>query len=92
MKVSAPWPTIAFERDPPAVPVMLGDITLLVVILYLLEALLLLTHALRHRAGLFPVCMVLAILVFFMRITDPFSPKMLGPGGMILSVNSLTIP
>jgi PAS domain S-box-containing protein len=70
---------------------MLGDITLLVVILYLLEALLLLAHALRHRAGLFPVCMVIATLVFFMMITDPFHPEMLGPGGMILSVNSLTI-
>lgn len=70
---------------------MLADIARLIVILYVLEALLLLTHALRHRLGLFPVCVVIATLVFFMMLIDPLWPQLRGPGGIDLPVSSLTV-
>jgi PAS domain S-box-containing protein len=68
-----------------------SDLILLVALLYLLEALLLGTHALRHQAGLFPVCAVIITLLFFMMLMDPVQAWVIGPRGITLPVNSLTV-
>jgi PAS domain S-box-containing protein len=70
---------------------LLSDLLLLVLILYALEALLLSTHALRSIFGLFPVCFLICILVFFMMLTDPLQVFVQGPLGLRLHVNSMTL-
>lgn len=69
----------------------LSDVTVMVILLYLLEGLLLVFHALRHRAGLFPAGLFIAIVAFFMMLTDPLQVRVFGPRGLTIPVNSVTM-
>lgn len=72
-------------------PDRLTDLTIMLGLLYTLEALLLATHALRHRVGLFPVCLVIAVLVHFLMLFNPLQAYVVGPGGLRLYLGSLIV-
>jgi hypothetical protein len=63
----------------------------LVCVLYALQVLVVVTHALRHRVGFLPLGCLMGTLVVFMMLTDPLGPRLGSDFGIGLPIGSLTL-